>query len=508
MLPQYPSETDEHVDASAVTGEPQTEVAVSEVNFAQEVREERLAILWKVTLTGVVAFLWILIVVATSRETNVLGALLTLGFTIVGCVSSGHLLRRGMFTPAVWAYALGLMLTVGAAIAVGGDAAAKYAPFGLPILLFMVGLLLPVRDTLILAGLAILSALLIPSAVEGEMTLSENSIVGIAMAIIATALSAQVSGELYAIAEWALENYRKERQTTFALFESRQALEKSFHRQRALAEQLQETNAELEYARHAAEEAKMFRGQFLANMSHELRTPLNAIIGFSQTILDFPAMYDGVELPPQYRQDMNQILSSGKHLLTIINDILDLSKVDAGKLDLEIQPVDLLPVVKGVVATAVGLVGDKGGTVELKQDLPDPLPMVLGDPLRVRQVLLNLYSNAAKFTDVGHIRLIIQEDGDRVVFGVEDTGIGISDADKASIFEEFRQGTAGRKKGRKGAGLGLAISQQLLRLMNGQIWFESVLGRGSTFYIALPKYVPQADELADETTGVVANMAR
>ena len=90
-------------------------------------------------------------------------------------------------------------------------------------------------------------------------------------------------------------------------------------------------------------------------MSHELRTPLNAIIGFSQTMLDFPAMYDGVELPAQYRQDMNQVLTSGKHLLTIINDILDLSKVDAGKLDLEIQPVDLHPIVKGVLSTAVGL---------------------------------------------------------------------------------------------------------------------------------------------------------
>jgi signal transduction histidine kinase len=225
-------------------------------------------------------------------------------------------------------------------------------------------------------------------------------------------------------------------------------------------------------------------------MSHELRTPLNAIIGFSQTMLDFPAMYDGVDLPNQYRQDMSQVLGSGKVLLNIINDILDLSKVDAGKLDLEIQPVDLEPIVKGVLSTAVGLVGDKGNRIELQRKLPDPLPMVLGDPLRVRQVLLNLYSNASKFTDSGYIKLSLWEEDGEVIFAVEDTGIGIAEAERTSIFEEFRQGTAGRKKGRQGAGLGLAISQQLLRLMNGRLWFESTLGKGSTFYFALPTRAP------------------
>jgi signal transduction histidine kinase len=204
-------------------------------------------------------------------------------------------------------------------------------------------------------------------------------------------------------------------------------------------------------------------------------------------------MYDGVILPDQYSQDMNQILSSGKHLLNIINDILDLSKVDAGKLDLEIQPVDLAPVVKGVLSTAVGLVGDKAGEIELKKQIPDPLPMCMGDPLRIRQVLLNLYSNAAKFTDSGYIKLSIWTENKLVIFAVEDSGIGISESDKAGIFEEFRQGTAGRKKGRQGAGLGLAISQQLMRLMNGRLWFDSVLGKGSTFYFGLPLYVADAE---------------
>jgi signal transduction histidine kinase len=118
----------------------------------------------------------------------------------------------------------------------------------------------------------------------------------------------------------------------------------------------------------------------------------------------------------------------------------------------------------------------------------------MGDPLRIRQVLLNLYSNAAKFTDSGYIKLKVWAEDKEVFFAVEDTGIGIAEADRATIFEEFRQGAAGRKKGRQGAGLGLAISQQLLRLMDGRLWFESIQGKGTTFLLALPLYVPPPEK--------------
>jgi signal transduction histidine kinase len=429
----------------------------SEMTFAQEVRTDRLNLLWKMTLFVTTVLLWISVV--SGGVSNIVDLLAP-------------------------------MLAIGLAMLSGNRFAEEYAPFVFPMLVFVVGLMMAIRSTLIVMVMVFGVMLGFPAIARGTSGLEDSTLFALFLTILATGLSAQISGELFDIAEWALENYRKERRTTYALFESREALQKSLTRQQALTEQVQEANKQLEFSRKAEEEAKNFRGQFLANMSHELRTPLNAIIGFSQTMLDFPAMYDGVELPTQYRQDMTQILSSGKHLLTIINDILDLSKVDAGKLDLEIQPVDLAPIVKGILSTAVGLVGDKAMHVQLLRDLPDPLPMVLGDPLRVRQVLLNLYSNAAKFTDTGYIKLHVRTENNEVIFGVEDTGIGVAEVDRASIFEEFRQGTAGRKKGRQGAGLGLAISQQLLRLMNGRIWFESVLGKGSTFLFALPLYVP------------------
>jgi len=470
----------------------------SEVNFAEEVRADRLDLLWKITLFVAFVIAWSLIVVSGAEDMSPLQIILPSSILAGSSLITAHFLRRDRFEPAVWAYALGMILAIGLVTSVESEFGTHYAPYLFLLVILIVGLLVSVRTLFVMLGLIYLAAFGFPNLFSDGIVFSRTTFFAMVLTTIAAALSAQVSGELYAIAEWALENYRRERRTSYALFDSREALQKSFLRQSALTQQLQDANAELEAARSAEEEAKNFRGQFLANMSHELRTPLNAIIGFSQTMLDFPAMYDGVDLPAQYRQDMNQILTSGKHLLTIINDILDLSKVDAGKLDLEIQPVDLNPIVKGVLSTAVGLVGDKGAQIKLLRDVPDPLPMVLGDPLRVRQVLLNLYSNAAKFTDSGYIKLIITVEGDEVIFGVEDTGIGIPDSDKVSIFEEFRQGTAGRKKGRQGAGLGLPISQQLLRLMNGRMWFESVLGKGSLFCFALPLVVPDEDDTATD----------
>ncbi|WP_119068482.1 sensor histidine kinase [Aggregatilinea lenta] len=476
------------------------------INFAEEVRFERLSIVWKVTLICTLALGWSPVVLTGGDAEwimTIIGPVITVG---VGCALTGFLLRHNAYLLAVWAFSLGIAGAVG--LVLGGDNSfgIRYAPFVFPLLIFIVGLLLPARSTLLMFLVIVGTALLSPVFANGAFHVEGTTVFALVLTAMATGLSAQVSGELYAVAEWALESYRKERQTTMALFESREALEKSLLRQRALTQQLQETNHALEQARQTAEDAKNFRGQFLANMSHELRTPLNAIIGFSQTMLDFPDMYDQVELPAQYREDMSQVLNSGKHLLTIINDILDLSKVDAGKLDLDIQPVELAPVVKAVLATAVGLVGDKGQSIKLSRQLPDPLPMVLADPLRIRQVLLNLYSNAAKFTEKGQITLRITREGQEVVFAVEDTGIGIADADRTTIFEEFRQGTAGRKRGRQGAGLGLAISQQLLRLMNGRIWFESRLGKGSTFYIALPVYAPDEAVFVESPQAVPATI--
>jgi signal transduction histidine kinase len=237
-------------------------------------------------------------------------------------------------------------------------------------------------------------------------------------------------------------------------------------------------------------------------MSHELRTPLNAIIGFSETMLEFPIMYDNIPLPDSYNADMAQIYSSGRQLLHVINDILDLAKVDAGKLDVELARVNPEPIVLATVSTAKGLVGSK--PIELEKDLPQPIPEVWVDETRLRQVLLNLYSNAVKFTEKGVIKLSVREVNEGVQFSLQDTGCGIAAEDMELIFQEFKQASPGGRDVRAGSGLGLTISRQLLDLMDGRIWVESELGKGSTFHFIVQKYNGQDGNAVPETPSTPA----
>ena len=237
-------------------------------------------------------------------------------------------------------------------------------------------------------------------------------------------------------------------------------------------------------------EIDKLKTQFLANMSHELRTPLNSIIGFSRVILK------GIDGPLTELQkaDLTSIHNSGHHLLGLINNILDLSKIEAGRMELNFEAVEIEPVVKTVMSTAVALVKDK--PVELIRQLAPDLPTIQADPTRLRQIILNLVSNACKFTEQGTVTLRVHADQDRVVFSVIDTGIGIPEDQMSHIFEEFTQvdGSTTRKVG--GTGLGLPISRHFVELHGGQIWVTSTPGEGSTFSFSIPISLvkPQADK--------------
>jgi signal transduction histidine kinase len=455
--------------------------------------------LWKITLAAAVLFFWIAFTAATLQTANIAPWLIAIGVLAAGCSITRWRLKHNQYTQAAWAYALGGIISVFCIMLYGDARTLEIMPFMFPLIVFVVGLLLPPSSTLLMTvGIAALIAFM-PSfnAMPGtDFGIHQGA--AIMLTLVSALLAAQVTGELYQVTEWALLNYQKERSTNNALFESRQQLERALTRSQALSEQLQKTNVELDQARATAEEAKHFRGQFLANMSHELRTPLNAIIGFSQTMLQFPQMYDDVGLPKAYNEDLNQIYNSGKQLLTLINDILDLSKVDAGKLEVQMRRVELDPIIEGVLAQAAGLVGSK--PVKLEKDLIDPLPLVWADETRVRQVLTNLYSNAVKFTDSGSITLIVREVDEGVRISVKDTGPGIDPKNHLLIFEEFKQAETEGRDPRSGAGLGLAISRQLLELMDGRIWVESEVGKGSTFHFTLFPYRRREKDTAKLTT--------
>ncbi len=236
---------------------------------------------------------------------------------------------------------------------------------------------------------------------------------------------------------------------------------------------------------HTAERLKemdRLKSQFLANMSHELRTPLNSIIGFSRVILK------GIDGPltDMQRTDLQAVYDSGQHLLGLINDILDISKIQAGKMELSFEDTDLRDIIKGVMSTAIALVKDK--PIELQQVVAPDLPIVRADSRRIRQVLLNLVGNAAKFTEEGFIRIeaTYNKEENRVLLAVADSGIGIPPDKIDTIFEEFTQvdGSSTRRAG--GTGLGLSISRHFVEMHGGRIWVESTLGEGSTFYVELP----------------------
>jgi signal transduction histidine kinase len=472
----------------------------SNQDFATEIRTDRLQMIANITLASCLFLFFGTITIGAISRASIVGWLLASLIIGAGAWFCKFFLKRERFDLAVWVFAGGFTVAIGLILMAQDMLTAQLLPFLFPLLVFIIGLLVRPTRALWLAVTAAVISIALP-LISGS-GFGWHQVFAVALIFLSWLLAAQVTGELYQIADWALQNYQKERRTTEALHENRELLERTLARSQALSNQLGEANEQLEDARQTAEVAKFYRGQFLANMSHELRTPLNAIIGFSETMLKFPMMYNDVELPNEYRHDLSQIYNSGRQLLSLINDILDISRIDAGKLEVQIQQVELLPVIEGVSAIAEGLLGTK--PIQLVQDLPDDLPDVWADEARVRQVLINLYSNAVKFTDEGPITLKITNTEEEVCLSLRDSGSGIDPKYHQVIFEEFKQAETEGRDPRSGSGLGLAICKHLLTLMGGRIWVESALGQGSTFSFVLPRYRPGAEPPARSTTEIAA----
>jgi len=270
----------------------------------------------------------------------------------------------------------------------------------------------------------------------------------------------------------------------------------AFATQSALAIQNARLFREIEDKGRQLEIASKHKSQFLANMSHELRTPMNAIIGVTEMLLeDAQALGQEEQIEPHER-----ILRAGKHLLALINDILDLAKIEAGKMELHLEPFEIAPLVEDVVTTIRPLAEKNGNQVVL--DCPADVGTMRADAMRVRQALLNLASNAGKFTERGLVTVAVARRGDDgrdwITFAVSDTGIGMTAEQMAKLFEEFTQADASTTRKYGGTGLGLAISRRFCRMMGGDITVESTPGQGSTFTIRLPAEVQASEAAADD----------
>jgi signal transduction histidine kinase/HAMP domain-containing protein len=263
---------------------------------------------------------------------------------------------------------------------------------------------------------------------------------------------------------------------------------KTFATQSVLAIQNARLFREIEEKGRQLETASKHKSEFLANMSHELRTPLNAILGYTELILD--NIYG--EVPGKIRDVLQRLEKSGRHLLGLINDVLDLSKIEAGQLTLSLTDYSMKEVVQTVITTVESLAAEK--KLALKVMLPPDLPLGRGDERRLTQVLLNLVGNAIKFTAVGEVRVEVTASDGAFLVSVADTGPGIAPADQQKIFEEFQQVDSSSTRQKGGTGLGLAIAKKIIELHAGHIGVESSLGKGSTFWFSLPIRVERRPE--------------
>jgi signal transduction histidine kinase len=246
--------------------------------------------------------------------------------------------------------------------------------------------------------------------------------------------------------------------------------------QRVAAETLQSLNDRLALANRA-------KSEFLANMSHELRTPLNAILGFTEIMLD--ELYG--EVPPSLREPLLDIQTNGRHLLRLINDVLDLSKIEAGRLELGVGEYSVQEIVDVVHASLKSLALEKGLTFTAHA-APD-IPPARGDGRRLTQCLLNLAGNALKFTRQGRVEIDVRRDGEWLVYRVTDTGIGIPKDEVENIFDEFRQVDTTITREYGGTGLGLSITKRLVEMHGGRIGVESEPGKGSSFFFTVPLHM-------------------
>ena len=296
---------------------------------------------------------------------------------------------------------------------------------------------------------------------------------------------------LLAAVQWSWTNYEQGRVSLEQAREYQVQLHETMQDLASANVQLTRMNQLAYGLRQSAEEERRAKEQFVANVSHELRTPLNMIVGFCEMITESPETY-GDQIPPTLLADLTVVLRNSQHLSGLIDDVLDLSQIEAGQMALTKERVPLAEVVRSAAVAIRPLFASK--KLQLETEIPDDLPPVFCDRTRIREVILNLLSNAGRFTDCGGAKVQVRQDGGDVVVSVADTGPGIADEAQDRIFRPFQQSDGSIRRRYGGTGLGLSISKSFVELHGGTMWIESATGRGTTIFFRLPIAPPVAVE--------------
>ncbi len=433
-------------------------------------------------------YAWLMVLLWPSRNEAVNPFSWLGSVTLVLLMILVLLLHRQYLQIAILLLIGGLLFSVTCLIMATGHIGLGY--LYLPVIV-LAGILFSPGPAFIVSFIAGALVILLELVAFSSRSPTELSVLLVVMALTSVA-SWLAARNLYTALTWVWNGYEiaraNEQRVRERSAELRQAL-------KALDEatwRLERANEALALARDQAEEARRLKQQFVQTISHELRTPLNLIVGFTELMAQSPEYY-GAELTPAYLRDLSIVHRNAKHLQRMVNDVLDLARVDAMQMTLTFEEVDPATLVEEAVATVRSMVEAAG--LELRVEIAPGLPRFWVDPTRIRQVLFNLLNNAIRFTERGHITITARAQEDAILFSVSDTGVGIAPEDLPRIFQEFVQVDGSTRRRHGGAGLGLAICHRFVTLHHGRIWAESAPGVGSTFYFLIPldsrgSYIP------------------
>jgi signal transduction histidine kinase/DNA-binding response OmpR family regulator len=397
-------------------------------------------------------------------------------------LAAGGLIVVSRATPVTGKW--GVVVT--AALAVGFSAYWHSAPDLLPLLfapVALAGVLIGLPAALVVA-LGATAAIVAPALLSGIPPDPLATGVALACVWVSAGVVAMAYLSVYRFADWAWDYYRKTQDQVEEALQRKLALEQALEDLARVNQQLTRLNAIAQGLRRAAEEAQAAKQQFVANVSHELRTPLNMVIGFSEMILSSPKVYGRSRVPPALLADLKVIHRNAAHLSELVDDVLDLSQIEADRMALTKEYARIEELVEAA-ATAVRPLYDSKG-LYLHSDVAGDLPPVFCDATRIREVLLNLLSNAGRFTEVGGVIVRARRERGDLVVSVADTGRGIEPADLDKLFQPFSQLDSSLSKRYGGTGLGLSISRRFVELHGGEISAESAPGNGTTFTFRIP----------------------